>query len=477
MSDRDLPPLPIQPPQSQVAESSRRHSTRSKDKASIGREIAHMLNLERRDHNETQRELERVREQLRLQTLLTEEARTQVAEATTRLKHVNAERLIAVREAVRLNESLNLYRFQLESAQNEISRAQSVFDIVEKERYKAEALSAKSRTVARRLHEQQKIYNAREEGRRQGLQEGLEAGRLHVLTSEADGLSDLGDLLDDQDFEGGEVNAGPAELEDLFYTPNPSRNGTSIRDSRFSQALNGTEANRISSATPDPVPVPPPVVVAPPTPEPLPILAPETNANIRPQGQGDFHPTPVHNYPPHALSQHSQIPPDGYIPVVGPEPNALPDIPPPHEFIRQSVIEEPTVSPAAFARALSPGSQRSRSVAANSMRPTHSVAGSVRSVKMPTPRTSTNIHDIELEAQQNLGNFLPRSSISSSHPGSINIGVVPASPESRTASQMFVGSPSIGEKLFGLPTFREEVPAEPGVIFGHVLDPIEGQPH
>ncbi|KAJ7497037.1 hypothetical protein FB451DRAFT_1018870, partial [Mycena latifolia] len=175
--ERDLPPLPIRPPDGPVAESSRRHSHRSKDRNST-RDLTTLLLLEQHEHRETQRELSRVTEQLRIANLRAEEAQSQVREATERLKSVNEARLIAVREAARANESLGLYKFQLETAQNEIHRAQSVFNIVEKERYKAEQAGAKSRTAARKLDEQHKIYRAREEGRRLGLQEGLEAGRL-----------------------------------------------------------------------------------------------------------------------------------------------------------------------------------------------------------------------------------------------------------------------------------------------------------
>ncbi|KAJ7072565.1 hypothetical protein C8F01DRAFT_1104395 [Mycena amicta] len=447
--DRDLPPLPIPAPHGQMADSFRRHSTRSKDKGSI-REMALLLNDERRGHHDTQRELERVREQLRLQTQLTQDAESRVLEATSRLKaecrsgRPKTNRLTAVREAARLNESLRLYRFQLETAQNEINRAQSVFNIVEKERYKAELAGAKSRTVARRLHEQQKIYNAREEGRRQGLQEGLEAGRLHVLTSEVDGISNFADLdLLDDELYGDDLNAGGSELEDAFYSPNPSRNATSIRDTRISQvpeASSRTAAQRLSrvSATPDPVPVP--------------SAGWNTGADSGPltHPAACDHPA-IHNQPPHPLHQHADIPPDGYIPTVGPGPDSLPEIPPAHEFIRRSVIlEEPAVSPAAFARALSPRTQRPVSVTAEAVRAAPSAAGSIRSVKMPTPRSGTNLRDIELEARRTSTNFefFPVNASRSSS-GSVGISVLPASPESRPVSQMYVGSPSSGNKLFG----------------------------
>ncbi|KAF8170304.1 hypothetical protein K438DRAFT_1436723, partial [Mycena galopus ATCC 62051] len=137
------------------------------------RDLTTLVLLEQREHRETQRELSRVTELLRLQTLRADDAEKNVDLATERLRSVNEARLAAVREAARASESLErrcfrLYKFQLETAQNEIHRAQSVFNIVERERYQAEVAGAKSRTAARRLNEEHKIYLAREEGREEG---------------------------------------------------------------------------------------------------------------------------------------------------------------------------------------------------------------------------------------------------------------------------------------------------------------------
>lgn len=401
--DRDLPPLPIRPPEQPVAESSRRHSHRSKDRNSA-RDFATLLLLEQREHRDTQRELSRVTEQLRLQTLLTEETERKVFEATERLKGVNEARSVFLltdycplkwcsqtsrcsrsRKSQRITRarlntsfvltflmqhSIRLYKFQLETAQNEIHRAQSVFNIVEKERYQAELAGAKSRTAARRLNEKHKIHLAREEGRRLGIQEGLEAGRSHGFTEPGDGPvalnfggSQIDDYYDDEDL-GSEGLDSPGDYTEELYSPSSPPNTTSI--------LPTTNARD----TPAPIPVPPPVQPGVPATGRLsPLYVP----------LHDIHPTPVHNQVPHPRHENFDVPPDGYIPQSGPD--SLPLVPPPHEFLRQREPSPPRnnvsslVEEHAFARTMSPRqpngrgspSQRASSVRAESVRRAPSV--------------------------------------------------------------------------------------------------------
>ncbi|KAJ7690677.1 hypothetical protein B0H17DRAFT_584236 [Mycena rosella] len=431
--DRDLPPLPIRPPEGPVAESSRRHSHRSKDRNSA-RDLATLLLLEQRDHRETQRELSRVTEELRTTTLRAEEAESRVLLATERLKSVNEARLIAAAEAARANESLGLYKFQLETAQNEIDRAQSVFNLVEKERYQAELAGAKSRTAARKLNEQHKIMVAREEGRRQGLQEGLEAGRLNVYRDDLGrGPATTtfgGSQFDDyDDFEQYEGLYSPGDYAEELDAPSPPRMAEP-----FLPTMNARN-------TPAPVPIPPPV----PAPEPAPATAPLSPLFVP---FHDIHPTPVHNEPPQPRHDHIDVPPDGYIPQTGPD--SLPLVPPPHEFsrtngsvaggsimsprqtnhhhnptpsqrapsVRAPSVRAPSVR-APSVRATSPRqtnhhnptpsqrapsvrapSVKAPSVRAESVRRAPSAAGSARPVQMPTPRMNPNILGMEREAQR-----------------------------------------------------------------------------
>ncbi|KAJ7782845.1 hypothetical protein B0H16DRAFT_1447103 [Mycena metata] len=478
MSDRDLPPIPIPPPsEPPLAGSSRRHSHRSKNRTSV-RELAAVILLEQQEHHETQRELVRLTEKLRLATLRAEEAESRVEEVTARLKSVNEARLVAVREAARANESLGhvlLYKFQLETAQNEIHRAQSVFDIVEKERYHAELAGAKSRTTARKLSEQQKIHLAREEGRRIGMQEGIEAGRHYELGADArPAPSTFGesqyDYYDENDlYDDGLDSPGGSLASEEFISP---RNGPSV--------LPRTHARD----TPAPLPIPPPVPTAFRQPAGAPLSPLFTPFH-------DIHPISIHNEVPHPQHERYDVPPDGFIPSLGPD--SLPQVPPPHEFLRHqlspspprnarsSVVEEPGIAPSAFARAISNNgrqttSQRAPSARAESVRRAPSTraesvgrapstraesSGSVHPVvHMPTPRMNSDLPGIERQAQRqsfasSASDFYggapapvrpPPSNDSSS---AIPISVQPPSRPISHLSSGHVGTPSMGSALFG----------------------------
>ncbi|KAJ7188564.1 hypothetical protein C8R46DRAFT_24782 [Mycena filopes] len=350
MSDRDLPPIPIPPPTEPVAGSSRRHSHRSKNRTSV-RELAAVILLEQQEHIETQREVARLTEKLRLANLRAEEAESRVSEATARLKSVNEARLAAVRDAARANESLGLYKFQLETAQNEIHRAQSVFNIVEKERYQAELAGARSRTTARKISEKHKLYLAREEGRRLGMQEGFEAGQ-QAPTGNAP-PSTFGESQYEYDY----YDDDPDDL----YEEGLDSPGGSIGSEEFLSPPNAPSIfpPTIARDTPAPIPIPPPA------PAPAPAQQPPAGAPLSPLFTPfhDIHPISLHNQTPHPQHDRYDVPPDGFIPSLGPD--SLPQIPPPHEFLRQQfspspprstrpgVVEEPGIAPSAFARAIS----------------------------------------------------------------------------------------------------------------------------
>jgi hypothetical protein len=258
-----------------------------------------------------------------------------------------------------------LYKFQLETAQNEIHRAQSVFNIVEQERYHAELRGAKSRTTARKLKEEHKIHLAREQGRRLGMQEGFEAGRLGVFTDER--VDDPAPSIFGSTQNYGYYEAGDFDNEAL----------DSPDDSVTTEDLYLSPPRNLASI--------PPATNTPPIPPPAPFAVP-TTGRLSPifVPFHDIHPTPVHNEAPHPRHEHINIPPDGFIPSTGP--NELPQIPPPHEFSLprepspprnngSGVVEEPVISPAAFARAISPRqngrrspSQRAQSIRSESVR-------------------------------------------------------------------------------------------------------------
>ncbi|KAJ6497800.1 hypothetical protein C8R45DRAFT_139899 [Mycena sanguinolenta] len=409
-SDRDLPPLPIRPPEISeprmsmpepttvpVAGSSRRHSHRSKATTSV-RDLTALILKEQSDHRETQRELLRVNELLHLANLRADAAEKNVTLAIERLKTVNEERL---------------YKFQLETAQHEIHRAQSVFNIVERERYQAEVAGAKSRTAARRLNEEHKIHLAREEGRRAGMKEGFQAGRLGIW---ADGggtpaPSNFGDTqpydyYTDADFDNELLESPNGSItpeEDLDSGPSnpPSPNPPSIGAPPSLIAPGRQRPSSIAPPaqardTPAPMPIPPPVPAAPPTFTPF----------------HDIHPIPVHNEAPHPWHEHVIVPPEGYIPTTGPD--GLVHLPPAHEFSiaprsNASVGEESSIAPSTFTKAMSlrgharsPGqhTDRAPSIIAENVRRVPSTVGSSHPVQMPTPRMNTDLAGIDRHAQQ-----------------------------------------------------------------------------
>jgi hypothetical protein len=75
------------------------------------------------------------------------------------------------------HQELNLYKVQLDNAQREILRAQEIINQVAKEKNDAEEEAARARTKARQLQEEKMVMMAREDGRRQGFEEGLSRGR------------------------------------------------------------------------------------------------------------------------------------------------------------------------------------------------------------------------------------------------------------------------------------------------------------
>ena len=105
------------------------------------------------------------------------DAERRTLEAIALARSANEAKLIAERDATRVNEELRMYKLQYESAQREIFKAQELIDQIEAERQDAEAAAARARSTARKLKEQNLIIMAREEGRQVGYQEGLATGR------------------------------------------------------------------------------------------------------------------------------------------------------------------------------------------------------------------------------------------------------------------------------------------------------------
>lgn len=94
-------------------------------------------------------------------------------EAMHRVQLLSENRLLAEQEAEKAKQEKRLYQLQLDNAQKEIERSQEAVKKTERERDDAEATAARARAKARKLHEQQMVLLAREEGRRLGYEAGL----------------------------------------------------------------------------------------------------------------------------------------------------------------------------------------------------------------------------------------------------------------------------------------------------------------
>ncbi|KAG6813771.1 hypothetical protein H0H92_007723 [Tricholoma furcatifolium] len=231
----------------------------------------------------------------------------------TQLKLVHDERILAIQEAAKANEELKLYKIQLEHAHKEIRRAQQIIDQVDEERYQAEKEAAEARTMARRYRRDMLMMKAMEEGRRLGLQEGIEQGRALAL------LQDVGDYDD-------VASDYLKRSESQEYRP-PSL------------LLPPKEEIKVHPPEPTRLPTPPsPPPSEPPLSEPIPIPPPEP---VQPIPEST--PRPFRSPSPSIHHPHVIIPPDGYIPVL--DADNIIRMPPPHELARPPPTPERAPSP------------------------------------------------------------------------------------------------------------------------------------
>jgi hypothetical protein len=167
------------PPDQSGQSSSGRHRRKTSSRSSglTGRDLIRLIVNEEMEAKDTRIALDSAYEQLERETRRADDAEQTATKTFTSLRRTNEAKLRAQQELAALNEELRLHRMQLERAQQEIYKAQEVLDKVEVERESAEADAAKARTTARKLREQKIMWNAREQGRQAGFQEGLDWGR------------------------------------------------------------------------------------------------------------------------------------------------------------------------------------------------------------------------------------------------------------------------------------------------------------
>ncbi|KAG6897717.1 hypothetical protein C0992_011927 [Termitomyces sp. T32_za158] len=242
--------------------------------------------------------------------LLAAETEEQILALTNHLRFVNDARAAALHDAAKANEELRLYKIRLQSANQEIQRAQAIIDRVERERYDAEKAAAEARSMARRYQRDLLVIKAMEEGRKLGVQEGFEQGR-ELAFSETDTYEDM--------HERGYANEylNPAETE--------SQSRSVLLGSNEEIVVLPPDPAHI-----DPVPQPPPKPIPVPPPEPIQPIPTTRPLSIR-------SPSPSVMYP------SVSIPPDGYIPTLDSD-NYI-RIPPPHELAKPPPTPEQPASP------------------------------------------------------------------------------------------------------------------------------------
>ncbi|KAG6886315.1 hypothetical protein C0993_006725 [Termitomyces sp. T159_Od127] len=245
------------------------------------------------------------------------DAEEQISALTSHLKLINDRRVTAVQDAAKANEELRLYRTSLESANQEIQRAQEIIDRIEKERYDAEKAAAEAKTMARRFQRELLVMKAMEEGRKLGVQEGFEQARALAFQE-----TDMDEAMDEQGYANeyldyAEPDLRPRSLvvpneEIVVHSPAPP--------SVVHPPEPEPEPPIIERAPPEPIPVPPPQPI-----QPIPTTRPFRS------------PSPSVTYPPVC------IPPDGYIPTIGSD-NIIRS-PPPHELAKPPPTPEQPPSP------------------------------------------------------------------------------------------------------------------------------------
>ncbi|TFK74560.1 hypothetical protein BDN72DRAFT_892917 [Pluteus cervinus] len=308
-----------------------------------------------------------------------DEAVAQVHELTSKMKEINDAKRLAVREAERAVSLLQEYKTRYEEAQREIYIAQNVFNEVDERRRIAEQELADAKATIRRLNQQNRVWNAREEGRRVGLTEGWTRGWAHQgpdgehqFLQQSSWDPPAGYPPTNRSTVYSETSEGVALSTRHSEGPNTS---STTRDTRRSQtsesppqavSSNGHRPSpplqtqqRPTQPVPPPQPQPQPQRVIPipqPTPIPASILAPvPVPPPVAQRQQRTTPPRDPDEYVPSAddirpiivqtigspSPRHPPInlPPDGFIPSLGPDQRL--HIPPAHEFSAYPSPEQP----------------------------------------------------------------------------------------------------------------------------------------
>ncbi|KAH9931584.1 uncharacterized protein B0H18DRAFT_1116363 [Fomitopsis serialis] len=315
--------------------------------------LARLMTRSERDANHYRSMLMLANERLEHETRRADDAEQRAIDTLQRLRQTREQAAQAQADTARANEETRLWKLRLEEAQREILRAQEIVDRLEQDKLDAEAEAARARTVARRLREEKVISRAREEGHRQGFQEGLSKGReMTYYEARAAGIASrneprryiqrpavVDDMSDEEEQEENATGSGsqPEEIIPITRSPppqswRPPSRSAETRSSMRSPPREPTSPIRVRSpriAAPSPIHpnVPPPAT----TPNPIPVPDPSAG---RSQSRHDdtVHPISVHNAVPSPSHPPVEIPPDNWIPYMSSD-NVI-GLPPPHELTK-----------------------------------------------------------------------------------------------------------------------------------------------
>jgi hypothetical protein len=153
---------------------SRHHHSRH---SHLHRELAHMLSVSSRDTKELRSGLSTAFDKLDQSRERASHAEKLAVEMLLRVKQAEEERANAMRQASTVREELGKYKALLDNAHGEIRRAQQMLEDQEQLRYEAESSAARARDNARQIKQKRLIELAREQGRKMGFNEGIQAGQ------------------------------------------------------------------------------------------------------------------------------------------------------------------------------------------------------------------------------------------------------------------------------------------------------------
>ncbi|EMD36809.1 hypothetical protein CERSUDRAFT_95080 [Gelatoporia subvermispora B] len=319
--------------------------------------LSRLLAQEEHEAQSTRSVVVALSERLERETRRADEAERRVVDVLHRLRTAHEATLLAQADTARAREELRLHAMRLEEAQGEIRRAQDIVDALERQRNEAEEEAARARTSVRKYRERELVARAREQGRREGYQEGFARGQdMGYYEAAAAGGEQgvyaeqaMGDTYSEDGPEEIHINYDRGAASQPVWRP-PSRSSTSGISRRSPPTItiqvpsppsrpSTTRADR-TTATHDPdlaihaatLPVPTltsPLRMPSPShaqpPSPTPALVP-TSSNRHSRDSDDLHPIAIHRATPEPVHPPYQIPPDNWIPLEGSP------IPPQHEF-------------------------------------------------------------------------------------------------------------------------------------------------